>query len=394
MKITGVTFHKVNIPFEAPMLWSGGVNRSWTRIVIRMQTDEGIEGIAETCGGDQTLANLHDLKGFFLGEDPFDRERILKNFWYLPMYQGNAGKYAISGLETACWDIMGKATGRPLCQLLGARQRTRIPMIAYVFYRVAGEDGAGGETTPDEIVAHTRDLCQRHGVTTIKMKGGVYPPEHEYETTAALRDAFPQARIRFDPNALWSVETSIRWGRRFETLDLEFYEDPCWGIEGMSRVAAALDVPLATNTCCIQLDHLPQAIRLGAIDVQLLDPCDWGGITATWKAAATLQTFQLGIGFHSGGEAGISTALQVQLAAALPVLPYAVDSHYHHQTADLITEPWVYRDGCFELPDGPGLGVEIDEDQLARLEELNERQGDLVFYGHEDRAEPRFMGMW
>ena len=97
---------------------------------------------------------------------------------------------------------------------------------------------------------------------------------------------------------------------------------------------------------------------------------------------------------HSGGEAGISTALQLQLAATLPVLPYAIDSHYHHQTEDVITEPFEYVEGCFRVPDGPGLGVEIDDERLAHLEKLNESEGDLVFYGHENRAEPRYMGIW
>ena len=395
MKITGVRYHKINIPFEAPMLWSGGVNRSWTRVVVRMQTDEGIEGIAETCGGEATLVQLHALEGYFLGEDPFDRERILKNFWYVPTYQGNTGKYAICALETACFDIMGKAAGRPLCQLLAARHRTRIPMIAYMFFRLLGPDGQGGERTAEALVATTKELVSHTGLGTIKIKGGVFPPDVEYEATVAFREAFPEAKLRFDPNSLWSVETAIRIGKKMEELALEFYEDPVWGIEGMSRVRAKVAIPLATNMCTLALDEIPQAIRLGAIDVQLLDPHDWGGITATMKASAAYQVFQIGLGFHSGGEAGISTALQLQLAAALPVLPYAVDSHYHHQTADVITKPFRYLDGCFELPDGPGLGVEIDEDQLARLEELNETEGDLVFYGDERlRADPRYMGMW
>jgi glucarate dehydratase len=394
VKITGVRFHKVNIPFEAPMLWSGGVNRSWTRIVVRMQTDEGIEGISETCGGDATLVQLDDIKDYFVGEDPFDRERILKNFWYLPTYQGNSGKYAIQALETACWDIMGKATGRPICQLLGGRMREEIPMIAYMFYRLPGADGRGGEQSSEAMVEHTREIVERTGVKTIKLKGGVFPPEEEYRCTAALRTAFPDARLRFDPNSLWSVETAIRYGRRFEELELEWYEDPVWGIEGMSRVAHALDLPLATNMCTLQPDQIPQTIRLGAIDIQLLDPADWGGITATMKAAAAYQIFQIGLGMHSGGEAGISTALQLQIAASLPVLPYAIDSHYHHQTEDVITAPHEYVDGCFRVPDGPGLGVEIDEDRLARCERLNAEQGDLLFYGHEERQEPRFMGMW
>ena len=160
----------------------------------------------------------------------------------------------------------------------------------------------------------------------------------------------------------------------------------------MSRVAAALDLPVATNMCTLDLDEIPQTIRLGAIDVMLLDPCDWGGVGAFQRAAAAFQIFQVGIGMHSGGEAGISTALQVQLAAALPVLPYAIDSHYHHQTEDVITEPWQYADGCFRLPDGPGLGVEIDEDQLeARAPERRRGRPSLLrsrgsaaapLYGH------------
>ena len=395
MKITGVRYHKVNIPFEAPMVWSGGVNRSWTRVVVRMETDEGLEGIAETCGGDSTLVQLRALEGYFLGEDPFDRERILKNFWYVPTYQGNSGKYAIQALETACYDLMGKATGRPLCQLLGARHRTRIPMIAYMFFRLPGEGGRGGEQTAEALVETTRRLVAETGLRTIKIKGGVFPADVEYEATVAFREAFPEARIRFDPNSLWSVETAIRVGRKMEALDLEFYEDPVWGIEGMSRVREKVAIPLATNMCTLDLDEIPQTIRLGAIDIQLLDPCDWGGIGAFMRAAATYQVFQVGVGMHSGGEAGISTALQLQLAAALPVLPYAIDSHYHHQTADVITKPFRYVDGCFELPEGPGLGVEIDEDELARAEERNEREGDLLFYGDPRRgAEPPYMGMW
>jgi glucarate dehydratase len=394
VKITGVQFHKVNIPLQAPMLWAGGINRSWTRVVVRMQTDEGIEGIGETCGGDATMVQLNELKDYYLGQDPFDTAKILKHFWYVPRYHGNTGKYAVQALETCCYDIMGKAAGRPISQLLGGRMRDTIPTIAYVFYRQRNERGEGGERTAAEIVDYTRELCERTGVRTIKMKGGVHSPEEEFATTAALREAFPDHRLRFDPNSLWSVETTIRMGRKFEDLDLEFYEDPVWGIEGMSRARRDVRIPFATNMCSVQLDELPVAIRAGAIDVQLLDVQDWGGITNVWRAAATCQTFQIGIGFHSGGEAGISTALYLQLAAALPVLPYAIDSHYHHQTDDVLAEMFTYEDGCFRVPDGPGLGVAIDEDKLRHLERLNEREGDLTFYGEFELAEPRYMGMY
>jgi glucarate dehydratase len=396
VKISEVAFHKVNIPFEAPLRWSGGVEYGWTRCVIRMRTDDGLEGIGETLGGTPTMVQLEAVREGFLGEDPFDLERILKKFWWVPFYHGTTGRLAISGLEMACWDLMGKAAGRPLCQLLGGKLRTRIPLAAYVFYRHRTPDGAGGETSAEEIVAHTKDLVDRYGFGTIKLKGGVLPPEDEFAATAALREAFPEHRLRFDPNGLWSVETAIRLGRRFEGLDLEYYEDPVWGIEGMSRARRDVRIPFATNMCVTNLDDLPTGIRTGAIDVLLGDLQEWGGITAVRKAAATCQAFQVGFNLHSGGEAGISTAAYLQFAAALPVLPYALDSHYHHQTADVITKPHLYVDGCFELPEGPGLGVELDEERLRELEEANRRNGDFTIYEHdeEQRRDPPFQGQW
>jgi len=396
VKITDVRVQTVNIPFEAPMLWSGGVNRGWTRAVVRMQTDEGIEGIAETLGGAATDVQIEHVKGFFIGQDPHDLEGVLKNFWWLPTYQGMTGRYAVQALETCCWDIRGKAANRPMCQLIGGRVRREVAFAAYMFYRARDPDtGLGGEITTEQMVEHTRDIVRKHGFETIKLKGGVLPPEEELETTVALRDAFPDHELRFDPNGLWTVETSIRIGKKMEPLDLEYYEDPCWGLEGMHRARKDVRIPFATNMAIVTREQLPVGIRLGAADVILLDPQDWGGPTATLKAAHTCELFQLGVGFHSGGEAGISTALYVQLAASLPVLPHAVDSHYQHQTEDVITQPWVFEHGCLKVPDKPGLGVEIDEDQVARLEERHRKLGDLVFYGHEgDPLNPTYQGMW
>jgi glucarate dehydratase len=396
LRISEIEFHKVNIPFEAPLRWSGGVEDGWTRCIIRMRTDDGLEGIGETQGGTPTLVQLDAIKDYFLGEDPFDLEHILKKTWWVPFYHGTTGRLAISGLEMCCWDLMGKAAGRPLCQLLGGRLRTEIPFAAYVFYRHRSADGRGGETTPEELVEHTRDLVDRHGFRSIKLKGGVLPPEDEYAATAALREAFPEHKLRFDPNALWSVETAIRLGAQFEALNLEYYEDPVWGIEGMSRARRDVRIPFATNMCVTNFDQLSLGIRTGAIDVLLGDCQEWGGILATKKAAHTCQVFQIGFNLHSGGECGVSTAAYLHLAASLPVLPYALDSHYHHQTADVITAPHVYEDGCFRLPDGPGLGVELDEDRLAELEEANVRDGDILIYAHdeEQRRNPPFQGQW
>jgi glucarate dehydratase len=380
MRITDVTVHTVNIPLEAPTLWIGGVNRSWTRTIVRMRTDEGIEGIAETGGGHGTRRQLELLKKAFIGEDPFNRQKVLAPFWYLPGHEGLNGMHAVQALETACWDIIGKALDRPLCQLLGGRLREHIPAVAYVMYRLRSPDGRGGERSPQQLVEHAQELVEALGVGTIKLKGGVLEPDKELAAVRALRAAFPDHRLRFDPNALWSAATAVRLGRQLEELELEWYEDPTSGLEAIGRVRQTVRIPIATNMYAIGLHQLASAIRHRAVDVELLDLQDWGGIVAATKGAATCEAFGVGVGLHSHGEAGIYTALCLHVAAALPTLPYAIDSFYHHQLQDLITEPHRYVDGGFQVPSGPGLGVEIDEDKLRSLERLNQEEGDRSWY--------------
>jgi glucarate dehydratase len=113
---------------------------------------------------------------------------------------------------------MGNATGRPVCQLLGGQVREVISFAAYVFYRHRSADGRGGESTPKEIVRHTAELIAAHGFRRIKLKGGLLPPLEEYRATAALREAFPENRMRFDPNGFvggrdrFSIWVEVRTG--------------------------------------------------------------------------------------------------------------------------------------------------------------------------------------
>ena len=132
----------------------------------------------------------------------------------------------------------------------------------------------------------------------------------------------------------------------------------------MSQARAATGIPFATNMCLIGPDQLAPGIRARSVDVILADVHYWGGFRANQQMAAVVEAFDLGVGMHSDRELGISTAAMVHLACAIPNLTYAIDSHYHDQADDIITEPWVYRDGAFELPNGPGLGVELDRDKL------------------------------
>ena len=205
------------------------------------------------------------------------------------------------------------------------------------------------------MVADCRDLLAKHGFRTIKLKGGVFAPEHDVATIAALREALGEEYLlRLDPNAVWTAETAIRMGKRLEAFDLEYYEDPTWGIAGMAAVRERVRIPIATNMCLIDFDHFAPAIRENAVDIVLSDPWYWGGLYNTKILAAMCKTFGLGVGLHSGTEFGIGLAAMLHVAAAIPNLVHAIDSHYHHLTDDVIAGGMLrYIDGAMSPPEGP-----------------------------------------
>ena len=308
------------------MLWAGGVNRSWTRIVVRMQTDEGIEGIAETCGGDSTLVQLRATQGLLRRRGPVRPRADPEELLVRPDVPGQHAEVRHPGARDRLLGHHGQGrrpAALPAPRRPDARRGSRPSRTCSSASR--GPDGRGGERTPEAFIESTSELVEPHRRRDDQDQGRRLRARGR-STTRRSRSGRPSRdhRLRFDPNSLWSVETAIRSARRFEELDLEFYEDPVWGIEGMSRVAAARRHPARDEHV-----HAP-ARRDPADDPPRRDrrpaprPVPTGaGSRPSMKAAATYQVFQIGIGFHSGGEAGISTALQLQLAAALPVLPYA-----------------------------------------------------------------------
>ncbi|MBX6322646.1 MAG: hypothetical protein IRY94_12515 [Rhodospirillaceae bacterium] len=399
MRISSIVTTVVNVPFVAPLRWSGGVEDGWSRCIVEMHTDDGFVGLGETLGGDVTKLLIDtNLAPMFLGEDPFALEAILAKALFVPFYYGKAGLCGTAALEMACWDIKGKAVGRPLCDLLGGRLRDEVPFASYIFYRHPDREGRGRVADADEVVAYTRELHARHDFPAIKFKGGVLPPEEEVEALRALRRAFPDKKLRYDPNAILSAATAIRIGRMIEPLDIEYYEDPCWGNEAMARVRERVNIPFATNMCVMDLDQLAQGIRMHSVDVVLGDIHEWGGISNTKKLQATCEVFQLGFNLHSGGELGISTAAYLHFAASVPALPHALDSHMHQQAGDVV-KPGVIAytgRGTMKVPTGPGLGVELDPDRFATYAEAHRRQGDITIYAEDAarRGVPPVKSQW
>jgi glucarate dehydratase len=376
MKITDVRWTPVFIPIEAPLRYAYGSHPGVSRLVIEIDTDEGLTGLGECYSGPSREGQLAEMRPQLIGEDPFQLERIR---WKLssPSAQklfGNVLGYA--GIEFACLDLQGKSIGRPVCDLLGGRLRESIPLAGYLFYRHANQEGKGKISDADEMVAFAKKLVEQYGFATLKYKNGVLPPEEEVETFAALRKAFPRHKLRLDPNAAWCVTTAVRVAHKLAELDVEYYEDPVWGLRAMERVNAKVPfMTLASNMSVFAFEDLVPAARCNVLDMVLLDPHWYGGISRARIAAGTCEALGLDVGLHSGAEFGISQAAALHLLASVPNLSAAADSHYHHLVDDIIVGGKMeIRDGGMRVPSGPGLGVTLDRDKLAKYHELARKQ--------------------
>jgi glucarate dehydratase len=343
------------------------------RAIVRLRTESGLEGLGEGPGGGLYVQQLRAAARHVVGADAYHLEG-------LRVLVGNPRVF--STIEVALLDLIGKATGRPIYDLLGGPARRRVPFSAYLFFKEAGEDEWGRAVTPEELVHQAERFSERFGMTVFKVKGGVLEPDAEIATVKLLRQRFgPKAKLRIDPNAAWSVETSIRVAEQLRETDLEYLEDPTEGIEGMSQVARHTPIPLSTNMCVTAFGHIPLAFRARAVQVVLGDHHGWGGLTAFRHLGVMCKTLGWGLSQHSNSHLGISFAAMIHAGAAIPNLLYASDTHYPWNAAsDVVQERHLFEfvDGCVQLWDSPGLGVSIDEERLATAAAAYEQRGSLL----------------
>jgi len=385
IRISNVTITPVAFA-DPPLLNSVGVHEPFAlRAVIEIATDAGLTGLGETYADEKHRAALHAAATAIEGADVYHTEEIYRRVQAIAAPQttiasgligeSSATDRVFSPFEVACLDIQGKAIGRPVADLLGGAVRDEVPFSAYLFYKWAAHPGAqnaddwGEALDPDGIVAQAKRMVDGYGFTALKLKGGVFPPAQEIEAVRALRDAFPEHPLRLDPNAAWTTQTSLGVARDLAGV-LEYLEDPTPGIDGMARVARDAPMPLATNMCVVAFAHLSPAIRADAVQVILSDHHYWGGLRRSKVLAGICETFGIGLSMHSNSHLGISLAAMVQLAAAVPNLTYACDTHWPWKTEDIVAgSPFTFRGGALAVPAGPGLGVELDRDALGRLHE-------------------------
>ena len=401
-KITHVAVTPIAV-LDPPLLNASGVHEPYQlRAVIELHTDAGLSGLAEAYGDDPSLANLRAAAPALVGVDIFDLNELNRRVAVaLGAVSGSSPTELIGrasraktvaqtygAFEVACYDAQGKATGLRVCDLVGGAVREEVPYSAYLFYRWAKHPkGATGPDYRDDdwddaldpagIVNQAKRLVDTYGFGSLKLKGGVFEPDAEADAIEALRDAFPELPLRLDPNANWSVETSKRIAPRLEGL-LEYLEDPTGGNPGMGEVAKATSLPLATNMCVTAFEEIPEAVRLDSVQVVLSDHHYWGGFRASLKLAAICETFGWGLSMHSNTHLGISLAAMTHLAAAVPNLTYACDTHSPWTREDVVQPgafEWNRQTGALLVPGDAGLGVELDYDALEQLNRQYEECG-------------------
>jgi glucarate dehydratase len=388
IRITGTTVTPVAFA-DPPLLNAVGVHEPYAlRAVIEVHTDAGLTGLGETYADVGHLNRLNALAGRLPGREVHALHEIYQVARDTLAGERGTDGHGLTGMittsstvdrvfspfEVALLDIQGQASGRPVSDLLGGAVRAAVPFSAYLFYKWAAhpdaEPDAWGEVLdPDAIVAQARTMVDAYGFSAIKLKGGVLPPEEEIEAVLALRRAFPDHPLRLDPNAAWSVPTSVSVCRALDGV-LEYMEDPTAGIEGMAEVGRQVSMPLATNMCVVAFEHLPASVAAGAVDIVLSDHHYWGGLRRSALLSGICDTFGMGLSMHSNSHLGISLAAMTHLAAATPTLTYACDTHWPWKTEDVVVPGALsFVDGAVAVPTAPGLGVELDRDALARLHE-------------------------
>ncbi|HEX9343350.1 MAG TPA: enolase C-terminal domain-like protein, partial [Actinomycetota bacterium] len=311
MRIVDIRPTTVAVPLEAPLRHSNGAHWGrFVRTIVEVEADNGLVGLGEMGGGGESAeAAFRHLKDYLVGHDPIQLEALRWKIANPTASLYNNRVQLLAAIEFACVDLAGQHLGVPACDLLGGRLRDEVPFASYLFFRYPDPaSGAGEVRTLDQLVEHARKLKAEHGFTVHKLKGGVFPPGYELACYRALAEALPGDRLRYDPNAVPSVEEAIRFGRAIEDLDNDYLEDPTWGLAGFRRVRERVRVPLATNTVVVDFEQLATNVLQPAADVVLLDTTFWGGMRACVKAAAVCETFQLGIAVHSSGELGVQLA--------------------------------------------------------------------------------------
>jgi glucarate dehydratase len=392
LKILDLKVTPIALP-DPPLLAASGCHGPYfLRTVVQLRTEGGIVGLGEVPGGEGVARALERAKELVVGTNAFAYRKLAERLFAM-----SPACYA--AIELACLDACGRATGRRVCELVGGPVRDSVEFAAYLFFRYAADhpiiladphriepagsrravDDWGEVRTPEAMAMLAEGFRDRWGFNVFKLKGGVLAPEVERDALEAMAARLgPKGTLRIDPNARWKLETAVRIGRQIRHLPLEYYEDPVAGQSAMAEVRKATGLKMSTNMCVTRFADIPGALEVKPIDVLLCDHHYFGGFAGCLALGPIARAAGWTLSQHSNSHAGITMAAMIHLAASIPELTMASDTHYPWlpDDADIINGPKLpIRGGRMEIPRGPGLGVELDPDRLARAYEVYRKSG-------------------
>ncbi|WP_244786920.1 glucarate dehydratase [Cupriavidus pauculus] len=389
---------------------SGAHGPYFTRNIVILKDSAGNTGVGEVPGGEGIRQTLKDARPMVVGQSIGQYQAILNQVRAAFASRDAGGRglqtfdlriaiHAVTALEAALLDLLGKHLQVPVAALLGeGQQRDAVEMLGYLFYV-----GDRNKTTLDyrtepnadnewfrirnEVAMDAKGVVrlaeaafERYGFNDFKLKGGVLRGDEEMEAIVALHERFPNARVTLDPNGGWLLADAIRLCRDKHGI-LAYAEDPCGAEDGysgreiMAEFRTATGLPTATNMIATDWRQMGHAVRLHSVDIPLADPHFWT-MQGSVRVAQMCSEWGLTWGSHSNNHFDISLAMFTHVAAAAPGRVTAIDTHWIWQDGEHLTRnPLRIEGGLVQVPKTPGLGVELDMDALARANRLYQEKG-------------------
>jgi glucarate dehydratase len=375
MKITKIRVTPVNIPLELPFLWTAGLYPGTSKAVVEVETDQGLIGLGEAPSA-HLAPVIESLAPRLIGKDPIDIsgiESLCVPPWQIVQNTDDSSVVtAFGGLEIALWDIRGKAWHQPLYRLLGGAVRKEIGFTEYFSFRMT-RDGVAKEMDPQAIADYCLKMHEEHGSTFFEGKLILGDPRLEIETVHALRTALgPEAMIRLDSNMQWSLATARQVLREIEPYNIRNYEDPVATFEEMAALRRHSSIPFSSH-----VPDIRRAVALGVPDTFVTNFAVLGGINRAIRFIGACETMGIGFWCYSG-DAGICTAAYLHMTAAMPWLHEPSQSLLRWQIGDVIHGgPFKPKNNVVPVPEGDGLGVELDRDALKRWHRHYQENGPM-----------------
>jgi len=379
---------------------SGGHAPWFVRCVVILEDSAGNQGVGEIPSSEGILKGLEQCRALVEGSAVNDIKRTLNQCRLLLAGNGReergrqtfdlrVGVHVLTAIESALFDLFGQSMNMPVADLLGqfGRQRDEVEALGYLFLlgdpdktdlpypkpenpRDTWDEVRCREAlTPEAVANLAKAAFDRYGFKDFKLKGGVLRGEEEADCIRALHEAFPEARLTLDPNGAWTLDEAVRVLTPIRDL-LSYAEDPCGqedsysGRETMAEFKKRTGLPTATNMIATDFKQLQYAVQLNAVDIPLAD-CHFWTMQGAVAVGELCNAWGMTWGSHSNNHFDVSLAMMTHVAAACPGEITAIDTHWIWQDGQRITkEPFQIRDGKLRVPDAPGLGIELDMEQL------------------------------